>query len=237
MFQTFSGGIVTLQVDLAVRTGLLETLAAGAGTSKDLAERAGLQERYVRECLGTLVTAYIVDYDAASRTYALPAEHAAVLTGGGSGNVAPLARMMALLATHVPAVATAFREGGGVPYEAYRPEFTTVMDRLSRGLMDGQLIGGILPIAEALPKRLAAGVRVADVGCGTGHAVNLMARAFPASRFVGFDFSDEAIEAGRAEAARDGPGQRRVRGTRRRGAAHADALRRHVRVRLDPRSA
>lgn len=201
MFGTFSGGIVTLQVDLAVRTGLLDTLAAGTGTSDELAARADLQERYVRECLGTLVTAGIVDYDAASRTYALPAAHAAVLTGGGSGNVAPLARMVALLAPHVPGVATAFREGGGVPYEAYRPEFTTVMDQLSRGLMDGQLLDGILPVAGDLTQRLTAGLRAADVGCGTGHAVNLMAQAFPASRFVGFDFSAEAIAAGRAEAA------------------------------------
>ncbi len=200
MFQTFSGGVVTLQVDLAVRTGLLDTLAAGPGTSDDLAERAGLQERHVRECLGTLATAYIVDYDASTRTYTLPAEHAAVLTGGGSGNVAPLARMMSLLAPHVSAVAATFREGGGVPYEAYRPEFTEVMDGLSRGLMDGQLIDGILPLAGDLPQRLAAGLRVADVGCGTGHALNLMAAAFPASTFVGLDFSTEVIAAARTEA-------------------------------------
>ncbi|MGQ0466511.1 MAG: class I SAM-dependent methyltransferase [Sporichthyaceae bacterium] len=198
MFQTFSGGVVTLQVDLAVRTGLLDVLAHGPGTSADLAERANLQERYVRECLGTLATAGIVEY--AVPVYSLPAEHAAVLTGGGSGNVAPLARMMTLLAPHVPAVATAFREGGGVPYEAFRPEFTAVMDGLSRGLMDGQLIEGILPLAGDLPARLSAGLRAADVGCGTGHAVNLMGQAFPASEFVGFDFSAEAIAAARAEA-------------------------------------
>ncbi|MGQ0843110.1 MAG: class I SAM-dependent methyltransferase [Sporichthyaceae bacterium] len=201
MFQTFSGGVVTLQVDLAVRTGLLDALAAGPGTSGELATRAGLHERHVRECLGTLVTAAIVDYDAATLTYALPAAHAAVLTGGGSGNVAPLARMMALLAPHVPAVATAFREGGGVPYDAYRPEFTTVMDGLSRGQMDGQLLDGILPLAVGLKERMAAGLRAADVGCGTGHALNLMAQAFPASTFVGFDFAADAVEAARAEAA------------------------------------
>ncbi len=197
----FTDAVNTLMIDLAVRTGLLDTLAEEPGTSAGLAERAGLQERYVRECLGALVTASIVDYDPAGGTYTLPAEHAACLTGGGASNLAPMARIASLAAPHVGGVATAFREGGGVPYEAYRPEFTEVMDGLSRGLMDGQLLAGILPLDPDLPGRLAAGLRAADVGCGTGHAVNVMAQAFPASRFTGFDFSAEAIDAARKEAA------------------------------------
>ena len=72
-----------------------------------------------------------------------------------------------------------------MPYDAFRPEFTRVMDGLSRGLMDEQLIDGILPVTGDLPARLAAGVPAADIGCGPGHAVNLLARAFPASRFTG----------------------------------------------------
>lgn len=197
----FTDAMNTLMIDLAARTGLFDALAEGPGTSAALAERAGLQERYLRECLGALVTSEIVDYDAASGTYTLPAEHAACLTGGGAGNLSPMARITSLAAQHVGGVATAFREGGGVPYEAYRPEFTELMDSLSRGLMDGQLIEGILPLDPTLPGRLEAGLRAADVGCGTGHAVNVMARAFPASTFTGFDFSAEAIDAARKEAA------------------------------------
>jgi SAM-dependent methyltransferase len=201
LFGTYTEGMVTLMVDLAHRTGLLDTLAAGAGTSTDLAERAGLHERYVRECLGALVTAGIAGYSPADRCYSLPAEHAVCLTGGGSTDLAPFSRVLALLAPHVPAVARTFREGGGVPYEAYRPEFTDVMDAISRGLMDGQLIDGILPLTD-LPDRLRRGIRVGDVGCGTGHAVNLLARAFPASRFTGYDLAPDAIERAREEAAR-----------------------------------
>ncbi|MFC7614424.1 class I SAM-dependent methyltransferase [Actinokineospora soli] len=106
----------------------------------------------------------------------------------------------ALLGSHVQEVATAFRDGGGVPYERFRPDFTDVMDQLSRGLFDGQLVDGVLPATGDLPDRLARGIRVADIGCGTGHAVNLLARAFPASDFVGYDLAPDAIERARAEA-------------------------------------
>jgi SAM-dependent methyltransferase len=201
LFTTYTESFVTLMIDLAHRTGLLDTLAAGSGTSRELAERAGLTERYVRECLAALVTARIVDYDPQARHYTLPPEHAVCLTGPGSLNLAPTSQITTLLATHVPAVARAFREGGGVPYDAFRPEFTRVMDGMSRGLLDGQLLDGILPQTGDLSDRLAAGIRVAEVGCGTGHAVNLMARACPRSTFVGYDLADDAIAAARAEAA------------------------------------
>ncbi len=204
LFGMLTDSMTILMIDLAGRTGLFEVLAESEGTSAALAERGGLEERYVRECLAGLVTSSIVDYDAATGVYSLPAEHAACLSGGSATDLSPMARVTSLAAQHVGGVARAFREGGGVPYEAFRPEFTEVMDGLSRGLMDAQLISGILPTDPGLPDRLAAGLRVADVGCGTGHAVNVMAAAYPASRFTGFDFSDEAIEAGRKEAAERG---------------------------------
>jgi SAM-dependent methyltransferase len=133
----------------------------------------------------------------------MPAEHAACLTGDGATNLAPIARMATVLAPHVPAVASAFRDGGGVPYEAFRPEFTVTMDALSRGLMDSHLVADILP-SSGVVDRLRSGARAADVGCGTGHALNLMAQHFPESTFTGYDFSAEAIDAGRKEAAEMG---------------------------------
>lgn len=204
LFSTYIDALTTLMIDLASRTGLLETLTAGDGTGTELAERAGLTERYVRECLGALVTAGVVDYSPADRRYVLPAEHAVCLTGSGSLNLAPLSRLNALLAVHVPAVARAFRHGGGVPYDAFRPEFTDVMDAASRGFLDGQLLDGVLPLTGDLPDRLRRGIRVADIGCGTGHAVNLLARAFPASQFTGYDLATDAIDRAREEAARWG---------------------------------
>jgi SAM-dependent methyltransferase len=201
LMTVYTDSVVTLLIDVASRTGLLDALAAGEGTSHELAERAGLVERYMRECLGGLVTAGVVDYSPSAATYALPPEHAAVLTGPGAQNLAPISRVTALLGRHVGEVADAFRAGGGVPYARFRPEFTDVMDEASRGLFDSQLLDGILPLTGDLPDRLAAGIRVADVGCGTGHAVNVLARAHPRSQVSGFDIAPDAVNRARDEAA------------------------------------
>ncbi|GAA5124356.1 class I SAM-dependent methyltransferase [Haloechinothrix salitolerans] len=197
----YTSAMVTLMIDIGHRTGLFDAAAAGPGTSDDLAQRAGLTERYVREWLGAITTAGITTYDPLTRTYTLPAAHAACLTGGGATNVAPLSLLVGHLGTHIEDVAKAFREGGGVPYEKYRPGFTDVMDGINRGLYDGQLIDGILPLTGDLPDRLRSGIRAADIGCGTGHALTVLATAFPASTFVGYDIAADAIDQARAEAA------------------------------------
>jgi SAM-dependent methyltransferase len=204
LFELYTGGMLTFMVDIGHRTGLFAAAAAGPATSVELAERADLQERYVREWLGAMVTGGIVDLDPATGTYRLPAEHAACLTGPGAGNLAPFSRLDTHLAKHVDAVARAFREGGGVPYEEFRPEFTDVMDALGRGVFDELLLEAYLPLVPGLPERLAAGARVADVGCGTGHAIVLLAGAFPSSSFVGYDLAEDAIARARSEAAAAG---------------------------------
>lgn len=197
---TYTSGLLTLMIDVGQRTGLFAALAAGPATSAGLAERAGLQERYVRECLGALVTGGIVDYTADGGVYTLPAEHAVCLTGGGSWDLSPMSRVVTHLAKHVDQLAEVFRVGGGIPYARYRPEFTTVMDGLSRGLVDEQLISGIVEPA-GLGRQLAKGSTVADIGCGTGHSTNLLARAYPKSTFTGYDLAFDALDQGRAEAA------------------------------------
>jgi len=204
MFGTFSAGVLTLMIDLAHRTGLFAALADGPATSEELAHRGGLVERYARECLGALVTGGVVDYEPATRRYTMPAEHAACLAGEGSLNVAPMSAFTTLLAHHVAEVARVSKEGGGVPYERYQPDFTAIMDDASRGGFDGQLIDGLLPLVDGLSDRLRAGIAVADIGCGTGHAINLMAAAYPASTFVGYDLLEESLRRGGDEAARLG---------------------------------
>ncbi len=200
LFGTYVAGMVNLMVDLGHRTGLFEALAEAPATSEQLAHRAGLNERYVREWLGAVATAGFVDYDPAPRSFTLPAEHAACLTGSGSMNLAPLSKVLTLLAKHLPDMTTVFREGGGIPYERFRPEFTDVMDGLSRGVFDEQLVDVIVP-KTGLADRLADGIQVADIGCGTGHSTNVLARAFRNSRFVGYDLAEDALELARTEAA------------------------------------
>jgi SAM-dependent methyltransferase len=204
LMELYTGGLLAYMIDLGHRTGLLDAAAGGAGTSEVLAARAGLHERYVREWLGAMVTGGIVEYDAATATYRLPAEHAVCLAGDGPLNLAPFSQLNTHLAHHVGDVAAAFRDGGGVPYSAYRPEFTDVMDALGRGAYDGLLVDAIVPLAPGLTERLAAGARAADVACGTGHALVVLGRAFPASTFVGYDLDEGSIDRARQEAAEAG---------------------------------
>lgn len=204
MLGVFADGMLALMVDVGHRTGLFEAAAEGASTSTSLAERAGLDERYVREWLGAMVTGGIFHYEPASARYELPPVHAACLTGTGASNVARMAQLNTHLATHVPAVARAFREGGGVPYSAFRPDFTEIMDATSRAHFDDLLVQRWLPLAPGVLDRLREGARVADIGCGTGHALVVLARAFPASTFVGYDFAQDAIDRANAVAAAEG---------------------------------
>jgi SAM-dependent methyltransferase len=200
LFAHYTSGMITLMVAVGHQTGLFEAAAKGPGTSEELAERARLNERYVREWLGAMVTGGIMEYEPATRRYSLPAEHAVCLTGTSSRNLASNSQMLTMLAKRLPAVVECFRGGGGVPYSEFRPDFTEYMDASWRLIYDGLLLKGFLPLVEGLTERLAAGIRVADIGCGTGHAINLMAKEFPESKFVGYDIAADAIERARAEA-------------------------------------
>ncbi len=200
LFSLYTSGMLTLMVEIGHRTGLFDAMAEGPATSVELASRARLDERYVREWLGAMATGGIVEHDSGSGTFTLPSEHAVCLTGPSSRNLAPNAQVVSLLARHVPKLATCFRDGGGIPYSEFRPDFTSYQDASWRRIYDGLLIKGFIPAAKGLPERLRAGIRAADVGCGTGHAVNLLAREYPRSTFVGYDISDEAIASARREA-------------------------------------
>jgi SAM-dependent methyltransferase len=118
-------------------------------------------------------------------------------------NLAVQAQVIPLLAEVEQPLIDCFRHGGGVPYAAF-PRFQQLMAEDSGRTHDAALVETILPLVPGLPARLEAGSDVADIGCGRGHAVNLMAQAFPNSRFVGYDFSEEGTRAGRDEARRLG---------------------------------
>jgi SAM-dependent methyltransferase len=105
-----------------------------------------------------------------------------------------------MLASVEEGIVESFREGGGVPYGSYR-RFQRLMAEDTAALHDVTLIDAIIPLIGGLPQRLEEGIDVLDIGCGSGHAINLLARAFPASRFTGYDISDEGIAAARREAA------------------------------------
>jgi ubiquinone/menaquinone biosynthesis C-methylase UbiE len=196
---------LALLVSIGHQVGLYETLAQlPPATSHEIAGAANLHERYVREWLGAMTTARVVEYYAADRTYWLPPEHAASLTrAAGPGNLAGATQFIALLAGVESHLVDCFRHGGGVPYSEYA-EFHRLMAEDSGAVFDAALIDGILPLVAGLPERLHHGIEVADIGCGSGHAVNLIAQAYPESHCVGYDFSAEGIAAAREEATRLG---------------------------------
>jgi SAM-dependent methyltransferase len=198
LFALFTGAALSCLVDIGRRTGLFDAAAHGPVTSAELADRAGLQERYVREWLGAMVSAGIFEYEPSTTTYWLPREHAVCLTGGGPENMSGLALLTTLLAKHVPAVTDAFRRGGGVPYDAYAPDIHDALDALWGPVYEHLLVPAYLPLVPGLTERLTAGARVADVACGTGKALLALAAAFPASAFVGYDLDTRALDLARA---------------------------------------
>jgi SAM-dependent methyltransferase len=194
-----TGNVLTMLIGLGQRTGLFDAAAQGPATSAELAARAGLDERYVREWLGAMVTGAIFEYDAGR--YVLPAEHAVLLTGPRASNIGPAVGTLRTLSAVLPAVERCFTEGGGVPYAQYAEAAGDTLGDSWRYIYDEQLIDGFLGRVPRLPGRLEAGVRVLDLGCGSGHAVNLMAQAYPRSRFTGLDIAPGAIARGEAERA------------------------------------
>jgi 2-polyprenyl-3-methyl-5-hydroxy-6-metoxy-1,4-benzoquinol methylase len=200
MVGVLNGAILALMTSIGRQTGLFEAMAGRPpSTSEAIAAATSLQERYVREWLGAMVTGGIVVFDPAARTYALPPEHAAVLTrAAGARNMARFMQYIPMLAEVEADVIRAFREGGGVPYARF-PRFQALMAESSGLRFDHLLLQKVVPLT-GLADRLAAGIDVLDIGCGQGHAVNLMAGAFPRSRFTGYDFSEAGIATARAEA-------------------------------------
>jgi SAM-dependent methyltransferase len=207
MLATLTGGALTMLISVGHRLGLFEAAAQGPATSAALAARAGLQERYVREWLGAMVTGGFFSYDPSSGEYELPAEHAPFLTGDTAANVAPVASMLRAFAGALPDLESCFARGGGVPHATLAPHFEAAGTRPGetwRRIYDDHLVSGFLGAVPGLDSRLAAGALVLDLGCGTGHAVNVAARAFPRSQFLGVDIDARVIAAAEAERARLG---------------------------------
>ena len=203
MLHTMNEAALALMVSVGHRTGLFDVMAAmPAATSAEIASSAALDERYVREWLAVMTTGRIVDHDGATGSFSLPADHAAWLTrAAGRRNLAVGMQYIGLMAVVEDQIVDCFRHGGGVPYSAF-PRFQAIMAEDSGAVHDATLIDMTLPLIPGLIDRLRRGIDVADVGCGSGHAANLMAEAFPRSRFTGFDFSDAGIAAAQAEADR-----------------------------------
>ncbi len=203
MVGVLNGAMTGLMTSLGHRTGLFDALARvpAHATSRAVADEAGLNERYVREWLAHMVTAGVIDHDPDARTFRLPPEHAACLTRAAApNNMAVAAQFFAVLGAAESELVEAFRHGRGVPYSAY-PRFHEVMAEESAQTVVAALHEHIVPLVPGLAARLGTGIDVLDIGCGSGLAVAALARAYPNSRFAGYDLSPEAVSAARRASA------------------------------------
>jgi ubiquinone/menaquinone biosynthesis C-methylase UbiE len=202
LLTTLNDGALCLMISVGHRTGLLDAMRdLEPSTSAEIATKAGLNERYVREWLGAMVTGRIVDVDASTKRFSLPPEHAAFLSRpAGADNLAVFAQYIPLLGSVEDNIVECFKKGGGVPYSKF-PRFHAVMAEDSGQSVLSSLELHIVPLVPQLAQRLSAGIQMLDVGCGRGRIINRLADLYPKSRFTGIDLSSEAILSAWEEAA------------------------------------
>jgi SAM-dependent methyltransferase len=192
------------------KLGLYRAMAgAGALRPEELAARTETSERCVREWLSAQAAAGYVTYDPETGRYTLPDEHAVALTdeespacvlGGFQGMTAAMRAE--------PKVTQAFRTGKGVGWHEHDPDLFLGTERFFRPGYNANLISSWIPALDGVKERLEAGATVADVGCGHGASTIIMAKAFPRSKFVGFDYHPASVESARERAARAGVSDR-----------------------------
>ena len=168
MVGVMNNAMLALMISVGHRTGLFDQLAGmPPSTSEEIADKTGLNERYVREWLNAMTVGRIVEYDPAAKTYRLPPEHAVSLTrASGPGNIAAMAQFTSLMGGVEDDIVECFQQGGGVPYSRY-PKFQQLMAEMSAQVHDAALIDGELA-AGRRPDRPAR--RTAST-CATSAAV------------------------------------------------------------------
>jgi SAM-dependent methyltransferase len=201
-----SAGYGGVMVSLGNRLGLYRAMAgAGPLSSRELASRAGCAERYVREWLNAQVAGGYVAYHAISDTYELTPEQAFVLANEDSPVFIPNAwAVPASMWFDEDKAVEAFRTGKGIPWGDHDGRLYCGVAAFYRNAYRGSLVSEWLPALEGVIEKLEAGAVVADVGCGYGHSTTLMAQAFPASRFHGFDTHPGSVAEARRLAAEAG---------------------------------
>ena len=191
------------------KLGLYKAMAgAGPLTSGELAKRTGTHERYVREWLSAQAAGGYVTYDPAGARFTLPAEQAFALANEGSPAFVPGFFHVIEAAVKAEERMTAnFRSGEGMPWGEHASCLFEGTERFFRPGYIANLTHAWLPALEGVEAKLKLGAKVADVGCGLGASTILMAQAFPASRFHGFDMHAGSIDLARRRAEAAGVGE------------------------------
>lgn len=187
---------------LGDRLGIFKSLAEGPATSHELANRSGLSERCLREWLSAQAASGYVEYDPQGETFSLSPEQNAVFANPDSP-VAMTGAVYSIAAVYhdVPLLEAAFRTGQGVAWGDHHNCLFCGTERFFRPGYAANLTTTWIPALDGVEAKLKAGARVADIGCGHGASTMIMARAFPNSRFHGFDIHPASIETARKHAA------------------------------------
>ena len=195
---------------LGQKLGLFKALAeSGPMSSVELASATGTVERYVREWLINQAAGGYVEFDPSTDRYSMTREQATVLTdetspyfvGGGFYTVKAMSQA-------VSRIEDAFRKGGGMQWSEHDPDLFLGTELFFRPVYIANLVGSWIPALSGINKKLADGGSVADVGCGHGASTIIMAKAYPNSRFFGFDNHEPSIERARLAAAEEGVADR-----------------------------
>jgi len=192
------------------KLGLYKAMAgAGPLSSQELADRAGVAERSVREWLGNQAAGGYVTYDPDSDTYTLPDEQALALADEESPfYLLGLYDSIASLYADEEKILEAFRSGDGMGWHEHDHRLFRGTERFFKPGYRGHLVGEWIPALDGVQEKLEEGAKVADVGCGHGASTILMAEAFPRSEFTGFDYHDASVERAREAAQEAGVGDR-----------------------------
>ena len=185
---------LSLMLSIGHRTKLFDVLSVlSPSTVEEIASKSKLNERYIKEWLGAMVTGKIIEYDSFTNKFWISKEKAQYLTRENNiYNFSASMQWIPILSQVEDKIVECFVKGGGVPYSSYN-RFHEVMAEESYQTVVVGLIKYILPLVPNLITDLKNGIRVLDIGCGKGKAVNLMAQHFPKSNFYGYDLSNEAI--------------------------------------------
>lgn len=195
LIDVINKGALSIMLSVGHRTKLFDILSTSPpSTVEEIALKSNLNERYIREWLGAMVTGKIIEYDSVNNKFWLSKEKFQYLTRENNiYNFAASMQWIPILSQVEDEIVECFVKGGGVPYSSYK-RFDEVMAEESYQTVVVGLIDHILPLVPNLTADLKQGIRVLDIGCGKGKAVNLMAKHFPRSTFHGYDLSKEAID-------------------------------------------
>ena len=206
----FGAALSSALVYIGLKLGLYKAMAgAQPVTPAELAQRTGTVERYVREWLINQAASGYVEYDPASGRYHLPPEQAVALTDENSpffvGGGFYVIKAMLRAETRI---AEAFQKGGGMLWSEHDPDLFVGTERFFRPGYAAHLVAAWIPALTGVETRLKSGARVADVGCGHGASTIIMAKAYPKSRFYGFDNHEPSIRHAREAATQAGVADR-----------------------------